>query len=254
MEWQKKLNKIKNKFLYLPAWAVAAVAIISMILGIIIGSRINVKEPAVEFSGTEVTDTSDTAAEAVGVDKTKWSLILVNKQNPIPENYEPNIKYLDNGQGIDERAYYDLLDMMDACKAEGFNALICSSYRTMEKQKELFNNKIEQYISYGYSEEEAEQKAGELVAIPGTSEHQLGLALDIVDDSYQLLDEKQENTLTQKWLMNNSWKYGFILRYPTDKSDITGISYEPWHYRYVGKEDAKKIYDAGICLEEYINN
>ena len=91
------------------------------------------------------------------------------------------------------------------------------------------------------------------MAVPGTSEHQLGLALDIVDVANQVLDERQENTEVQKWLMKNSWKYGFILRYPTDKSDITGISYEPWHYRYVGKEAAKEIYEAGICLEEYLN-
>lgn len=92
------------------------------------------------------------------------------------------------------------------------------------------------------------------MAVPGTSEHQLGLALDIVDISNQTLDESQENTPVQKWLMNNSWRYGFILRYPTDKSDITGISYEPWHYRYVGKKAAKEIYDAQICLEEYLTD
>ena len=144
--------------------------------------------------------------------------------------------------------------MLADCRDAGFEPVICSSYRTMEKQKELFSNKIDEYVSYGYSHEEAEKKAGELVAVPGTSEHQLGLALDIVDISNQTLDESQENTDVQKWLMNNSWKYGFILRYPTDKSKITGISYEPWHYRYVGKKAAKEIYDAQICLEEYLNS
>ena len=108
-------------------------------------------------------------------------------------------------------------------------------------------------MGQGYSQERAEEAAGELVAVPGTSEHQLGLALDIVDVANQVLDERQENTEVQKWLMKNSWKYGFILRYPTDKSDITGISYGPWQYRYVGKEAAKEIYEAGICLEEYLN-
>ena len=143
---------------------------------------------------------------------------------------------------------------MDDCRAEGLNPLICSSYRTREKQEELFKNKVDQYLSYGYSQEDAKKAAGELVAIPGTSEHQLGLALDIVDISYQLLDEKQEDTPVQKWLLSNSWKYGFVLRYPNDKSEITGISYEPWHYRYVGKEAAKKIFDEKICLEEYLNS
>ena len=91
-----------------------------------------------------------------------------------------------------------------------------------------------------------------MVAYPGTSEHQLGLALDIVDVSYQQLDTEQENTPVQQWLMKNSWKYGFVLRYPADKSDITGIIYEPWHYRYVGKEAAAEIYENKLCLEEYL--
>ena len=93
-----------------------------------------------------------------------------------------------------------------------------------------------------------------MVAVPGTSEHQLGLALDIVDADNQLLDESQENTAVQKWLMEHSWEYGFILRYPNDKSEITGIIYEPWHYRYVGKEDAEKIHSQGVCLEEYLQS
>ena len=91
------------------------------------------------------------------------------------------------------------------------------------------------------------------MAVPGTSEHQLGLAVDIVDRSNQNLDESQEDTAVQQWLMAHSWEYGFILRFPTGKSDITGIIYEPWHYRYVGRDAAKEIYDRGICLEEYLD-
>lgn len=101
--------------------------------------------------------------------------------------------------------------------------------------------------------EDAKLEAGKIVAVPGTSEHQLGLAVDIVDKYNQVLDENQENTAVQKWLMENCWKYGFILRYPNDKSSITGIMYEPWHYRYVGDAAAKEIYQQGICLEEYLD-
>ena len=187
------------------------------------------------------------------VDKSQWNLTLVNKWNLLPESHNPSLTQLKNGHAIDERAYPDLQDMMDECRAAGLNPLICSSYRTMDKQKKLYKNKVDEYLAQGYSQESAEAAAGELVAVPGTSEHQLGLALDIVDVANQVLDERQENTEVQKWLMKNSWKYGFILRYPTDKSDITGISYKPWHYRYVGKEAAKEIYEAGICLEEYLN-
>ena len=116
----------------------------------------------------------------------------------------------------------------------------------------LYDNKVSKWMEQGYSREEAREKAGHQVAVPGTSEHQLGLAVDIVDVNYQLLDTNQENTAVQKWLLENSWRYGFILRYPTDQTDVTGIVYEPWHYRYVGKEYAQDIYKKGLCLEQYL--
>lgn len=187
-------------------------------------------------------------------DEEQWNLILVNRWNPLPEGYNPTVTQLKNGHAIDERAYPDLQDMMDDCRAAGLEPVICSSFRTMEKQQTLFKNKVDEYLAKGYSQEMAEKATEEYIAVPGTSEHQLALALDIVDISNQHLDESQENTPVQKWLMKNSWKYGFILRYPTDKSDITGISYEPWHYRYVGKDAAKEIYESGVCLEEYLEN
>lgn len=254
-----KKVKIKKSFNYnMPLWFVLILIIISVIAGVLIGHAIN-KNNASEKTSEEavavnaVADNEQITEEKPVIDKSQWNLILVNQWNKIPENYTPSVKQLKNGQAIDERAYDDLQNMMDDCRAEGLTPVICSSYRTMEKQQRLYNNKIDEYLAKGYSQEKAEQAAGELVAIPGTSEHQLGLALDIVDISNQSLDESQEDTDVQKWLMKNSWKYGFILRYPTGKSDITGISYEPWHYRYVGKEAAKEIYDAQICLEEYLN-
>ena len=143
---------------------------------------------------------------------------------------------------------------MDAMRAEGLSPLICSSYRTNKKQQRLYSNEVSNYLARGYSQANAEIEARKWVAVPGTSEHQTGLAVDIVDTNYQLLDEKQEDTPVQKWLIKNSYKYGFILRYPSDKSNITGINYEPWHYRYVGKEVAKEIYERGICFEEYLDS
>lgn len=142
--------------------------------------------------------------------------------------------------------------MMDDARLQGLSPTICSSFRTMDKQKTLYNNKVQTYLSQGYSKEQAEIEAAKWIAFPGTSEHQTGLAVDIVSHNYQSLDREQENTPEQKWLMENSYKYGFVLRYPEDKSDITGINYEPWHYRYVGVDAAKKIYEGGICLEEYL--
>lgn len=141
-------------------------------------------------------------------------LTLVNPWNQVPEDWSVDLVTLPNGLEVDKRCYDALME--------------------------------------GYGLEDAKAKAGRQVAVPGTSEHQLGLAVDIVDVSYQLLDTNQENTGVQKWLLENSWRYGFILRYPTDKTDITGIVYEPWHYRYVGKEYAKEIYEKGVCLEQYL--
>ena len=182
----------------------------------------------------------------------EWNLLLVNPWNRVPENYEPELTYLRNGQAVDSRCYPELQQMIDDCRAAGFEPLICASYRTMEKQEALFEDKEANLIREGYPENEVEAEAAKVVAYPGTSEHQLGLALDIVDVSYQQLDTEQENTPVQQWLMKNSWKYGFVLRYPTDKSDITGIIYEPWHYRYVGKEAAAEMYENKLCLEEYL--
>lgn len=192
------------------------------------------------------------AAPAAASSADDWRMILVNPWNPIPADYKVKLTELKNGHSVDERCYPDLQTMMDDCRAAGLSPVICSSYRTQNKQETLFNNKVNKLVAKGYSQENARTEAGKSVAVPGTSEHQLGLAVDIVDVSNQNLDENQEKTAVQKWLMKNSWKYGFILRYPNDKSDITGIIYEPWHYRYVGKEAAKAIYEQGICLEEYL--
>jgi D-alanyl-D-alanine carboxypeptidase len=106
----------------------------------------------------------------------------------------------------------------------------------------------------GMTEEDARREAATVIAVPGTSEHQLGLAVDIIDTKLWALEEEQENLPAQKWLMENSWRYGFILRYPKDRIDSTGIIYEPWHYRYVGTDVAKEIYDSGMTLEEYIES
>ncbi len=180
-------------------------------------------------------------------------LTLVNPWNTLPENWQVELVSIGGGHRVDKRCVDDLKAMLAACKAEGLQPRVRSSYRTQAQQKQLYNNKVRQWKGYGYSEEAAREKAATIVAIPGTSEHQLGLAVDLVDASYQTLNEKQAETAAQKWLMEHSWEYGFILRYPTDKSAVTGIIYEPWHYRYVGRENARRIYDSGLCLEEWLN-
>ena len=179
-------------------------------------------------------------------------LTLVNPWNELPEDWQVDLVTLSNGLQIDRRCYDALQEMMDACREAGYEPLICSAYRTQETQQDLFNNKVAKLEAEGKSHDEAVQEAGTVVAVPGTSEHQLGLTVDVVDVNNQNLTEEQEKTPTQKWLMANSWRYGFIHRYPNSKSDITGIIYEPWHYRYVGKDAAQDIFNRDITLEEYL--
>ena len=152
-------------------------------------------------------------------------------------------------------AYEDYLDMMRDCENAGHQPIVCSAYRTQEYQQSLYDRKIQRLLDdkdNDYTEEEAKIVAARSVAVPGTSEHQLGLALDIIDARNWRLDESQADMPTQQWLMENSWRYGWILRYPNAKSSITGIIYEPWHYRYVGREIAAEIHKLDLCLEEYL--
>lgn len=179
-------------------------------------------------------------------------LLLVNKWHYLPEDYTADPVTLPNGQMIGSECYEPLMEMLEDCAEAGGNPIVCSGYRPHNKQVDLFDAQIDRWLYAGYEQEDSEDLAATAVAIPGTSEHELGLAADIYSSENMSLDESQVNTFTQQWLMENCWKYGFILRYPQDKSDITGIIFEPWHYRYVGKKHARKIQEAGICLEEYL--
>ena len=197
-------------------------------------------------------DGEDVSAELPPAASEDISLLLVNAWNPIPEGYQVELAALDNGLQVDKRIYESLNTMLADCRAAGLDPIVCSAYRTESTQTRLYNNKVARVRASGVPEDQVEAEAARWVAPPGTSEHQTGLAVDIVAASYQILDEAQEDTAEQQWLMENSWKYGFILRYPVDKGDITGIGYEPWHYRYVGREPAESMYRSGLCLEEYL--
>ncbi|QHI73962.1 D-alanyl-D-alanine carboxypeptidase family protein [Aminipila terrae] len=215
-----------------------------------------VVQAATDYTKMKINKTSEVSAISAanrGINsRNDWNLILVNPWNKVPDNFGVELTKLKNGQSVDKRIYPELQEMLDAARGEGLSPVICSSFRTMEKQQYLFNNQVNKYVARGYSPEQARNEAAKWVAVPGTSEHQTGLAVDIVSTRYQSLDKKQEETAEQQWLMKNCYKYGFILRYPSDKGNFTGIGYEPWHYRYVGKEAAKQIMEKGICLEEYL--
>lgn len=177
-----------------------------------------------------------------------WRLILVNSSHSVPEEYQVELYQLSNGVYIDSRIYPDLQQMFDDARNEGIYPIVGEGYRTHEEQQRIMDNKIDSFIIQGYSPKEAEKLAGEWVAEPGTSEHELGIALDINADK----NGSSSDWDVYSWLAENAYKYGFILRYPQGMEYITGIDYEPWHYRYVGKESAFEIYTQQITLEEYL--
>ena len=204
-------------------------------------------------------ETGDTApAETERVSK-KTDVLLVNPWNPVPEDYVPDLVELDDyygsaGMQVDRSCYDALLRMIDDCNTAGSRAYVLSSYRSFEYQQKLFDRKVNTLMADGLSRTDAETQAATVVVRPGTSEHHLGLAVDIIDTALWALEEAQENLPAQKWLMENSWRYGFILRYPRDKAAVTGVIYEPWHYRYVGEELAAELYECGLTLEEYLES
>lgn len=180
-------------------------------------------------------------------------LTLVNPWNEVPEDLDVSLATVD-GYLVDRRCRRALYDMLSDCREQGYLPIICSAFRTMEYQDMLYNNKIKRLMAEGVPRADAPSIAAQSVAIPGTSEHQLGLAVDIISETYTNLDRYQEQTAVQQWIMQNCWRYGFILRYPNGTTDITGIIYEPWHYRYVGAVTAKAVHESGLVFEEYLES
>lgn len=185
--------------------------------------------------------------------QSEWNMLLVNKEHPLPDNYQFVQKTLPGySMTVDERIYDPLLTMLNAGKKEGCRFLICSAYRSYTRQSQIYNTHIRDYRAQGYSEEQAKERTELSIAVPGSSEHQTGMAVDIVATYYQQLNHNFANTKEAKWLKEHAHEYGFILRYPEDKTDITKITFEPWHFRYVGIETAAEIHTLNICYEEYI--
>lgn len=182
-------------------------------------------------------------SNAIPAQDDSWMLMLVNRWNPLPEGYTVQLMDVPGGVQVDERIYQPLMEMLDAATEAGVGPIVVSGYRTQEKQQSLYDEKINEFLGEGFSREEAIAQAQQWVSVPGTSEHQTGLAVDINGMIWDVYP----------WLAENSYKYGFILRYPEDKTDITGTQHERWHFRYVGLDAAAEIYSRGLCLEEYLN-
>lgn len=254
---QQRKKQQQTRFLVL-------ILVVALLGGIAVFILADNDQPAVQQPEGGITDQPSTeGADGQSVEEPEfmiptvtaeesWKTVLVNKDHALADGYVPELVAVDNTNfKFDTRAAADLNAMLQGARDAGLSPMICSSYRTWERQTSLFEKQVVKQQNTGLTYDEAYEKAKTVVAYPGTSEHQTGLATDIVATSHQMLDDSQADTPEQQWLMANCWQYGFVLRYPAGKSDLTGVIYEPWHYRYVGKEVAQYIMENGLCLEEY---
>ena len=276
---KKRRQRRRRRLLLL---AVAAVALIALLLFLIFkgigagdkdesssaqqsSSAVQSQSQAAQSAGSDSQQTqsgsepasapasdSGSGIEVVG-SRDDWRLILANKNSPLPEGYAPELVTLaDSSLQMQTEAAAAFDEMRQAANATGLHLMACSTYRSVERQTELYDAEVQKWIGKGYAEADAREKAATVVMIPGCSEHNTGLAVDVGSVTNQRVEEDFEDEPEFDWLQEHAAEYGFILRYPSDKQAITGVSYEPWHYRYVGVENAKAIKESGLCLEEYL--
>lgn len=181
-----------------------------------------------------------------------WELILVNDLNPLPEDFVVALVPAGGGEQVDYRIQQPLEQMIAGAQAQGIELMVCSGYRNVAYQQTLYERKAAAYQSQGLALEEAQEEAKRWVARPGCSEHHTGLAVDIVTPAYQVLDSGFAGTSAAQWMAEHCAEYGFILRYPQGKEEVTGVCWEPWHFRYVGTEAAGQMSRDGLCLEEFL--
>ena len=224
---------------------------LGLVLGLFAGVLLTLAVTGAPFVRYAKADVQSVHSAEVKTDLT--SVLLINEEHPLAMDYvPPSLTAIDTSHSVDSRIAADLQEMMADGAAQGLNMYVTSSYRSYERQTELFNEGMQTRMDSGLTPLEAYQATKSSVALPGASEHQAGLAVDIIAAAYPELDERQGDTPEQQWLMAHCQEYGFILRYPKGTESITGITYEPWHYRYVGKEAAQEITEQGITLEEYL--
>lgn len=253
---QKQRNKkqFQQKLIIL----LAITFVLGFLAGFFVGKNL---EKEIQFvmaePENESSQTGSSQEKAIDYESLPWNLKLVNFEHALDETFEPaKLAEVDNGYVADSRIADATKKMIaDARSKDNVRIIALSAYRDYDYQMELFENKVQRLQQEkGYSVGKAREEAKTVVAYPGTSEHQLGLALDLVDARHVKLDESQENTAAYKWLYEHCAEYGFIVRYPNEKTDITGIIYEPWHFRYVGVEAATYIMEHNITLEEYLSD
>ena len=246
--WRSYRNGIRNEVL-------AALLIIAVVIGIAFWvnnffygfDRTELAYHETTVQSTEKSGAQEQAPKGFRQSE-DWRLILVNRDHPLEEEYSTELTELRYGQSVDSRIYPDLQAMFDEMRADGLTPKVVEGYRSREQQTDKLNEKIRDYMGYGKSREEATELALMRVEEPGTCEHETGMCVDVSSEEG---DNESANEVW-KWMDENCSNYGFIKRYPYDKSSITGIKGEPWHYRYVGAEAAQEIMEKGITLEEYL--
>lgn len=254
----KKKRKRKKPFW----WRVRAYCLRGLLLGILgiamfscYAAAQQQLHPSVKKQ-TNPAQNSDSQKETIKDQIKTWDdsfTVLVNKEHPLNAEYQVNLKKLDNvNVQVAAVIYEDLQQMLSDGSQGGLQFCVASGYRSSERQQEILDADINKLMQKGFSYDDAYKEVTKTVMPAGYSEHETGLALDIVAVSNQRLDDSQSSTLENQWLRENCYRYGFILRYPEGKEDITKIDYESWHFRYVGKEIAKYIMDNGLTLEEYL--
>jgi D-alanyl-D-alanine carboxypeptidase len=190
-------------------------------------------------------------APSVAVPSGDWTMILINKWNRLPEGFTVELADFEGGQ-VDARILEICTQMFADAAEDGAELQLVDAYRSYETQRDAFEEKVQSYVNQGYSREAAEEKASTITARPNTSEHQTGLALDIVTPSHPRRNSGIADTQAFKWLNANAFRYGFIMRYAKDKTEKTGVIFEPWHWRFVGAEAAQAVKESGQCWEEYL--
>lgn len=237
---EKKKKRInKNKLIVL-----ILIVMLILVFAMIIKISSKVGDKHILKQEKQVTDSAK-SKQNIELD---WKLILVNFENKLPDNYNTTLESIDEYRKFDSRAIGYLQDMINDMRTQNVGGIwVQSSYRSVEDQTRIYNNKVESYRNSGKKLSEAQRLTEQVISKPGYSEHNLGLAVD-----FNYVNNDFEKTKEFSWLKQNAEDYGFILRYPKEKENITKMTYEPWHWRYVGQENAKKINELGMCLEEYI--
>lgn len=241
-----KIRQIKEKNNRIRKVTITTVVIIFIFF--IIKANIPNKDEKNKINTTKVVSSSRIDKDKIKSKQLEWNLTLVNSENELSKDYKITLESIDEYREFDSRAIHYLKNMLNDIRKDGIeNIWVQSAYRSIEDQTKIYNKKVEEYKSKGKTYEEAKRLTEEIVNKPRCSDHNLGLAVD-----FNYVDGLFENTKAYKWLMENAENYGFILRYPKEKENITKVNYEPWHWRFVGIQHAKKMNELEMCLEEYV--